>query len=237
MMTASDFYDALAGRYHLLFEDWWSAAQRHGEVIAAALSARGVGSGRVLDATCGTGTQALPLAAAGYSVVGTDVSREAVGRAGTEAALRHLEVDLMVRDVRELDAEAIGVFDAVISCDNALPHLLNDEDLARALANLWHCLRPSGVLLVSIRDYDTLREQRPEGVPVSVHGVPGSRHAVGQSWHWSSDAEYVDFELFTFSRRVPAAGGANRCPPATERCGGRPCRTPYLQQGSGSSSG
>lgn len=197
MATTSDFYNALAGRYHLLFEDWWSAAQRHGEVIAAALSARGLGSGRVLDATCGIGTQALSLAALGYSVVGADVSREAVGRARTEAALRHLDVDFIVRDIRDLDADAGRDFDAVISCDNAVPHLLTNEDLIRALANLWHCLRPAGLLLVSIRDYDTLREQRPEGVPVSVHGAPGSRHAVGQSWHWSTDAEYVDIELFT----------------------------------------
>ncbi len=197
MATASHFYDALAPRYHLLFEDWWSAAEQHGEVIAAALSARGLRSGRVLDATCGIGTQALPLSAMGYQVTGADFSREAVARARAEADRRHLEIDLVVADLRDLGSLAGGDFDAVISCDNALPHLLTDADLARALTNLRLCIRPSGLLLATIRDYDVLREQQPTGMPISVHGALGTRHAVGQSWRWSPDAEYVDIELFT----------------------------------------
>lgn len=76
-----EFYDALASEYHLLFEDWWSAAQWHGQVIAQVLSRRGFPSARLLDCTCGIGTQALPLARRGYSVTASDVSRAAVERA------------------------------------------------------------------------------------------------------------------------------------------------------------
>jgi glycine/sarcosine N-methyltransferase len=47
------FYDALALDYHLLFADWWTAAQWHGEVIARVLADRGVRPpARVLDCTC-----------------------------------------------------------------------------------------------------------------------------------------------------------------------------------------
>lgn len=197
MATPADFYDSLAPRYHFLFEDWWTAAQRHGEVISAVLSSRGVASGRVLDASCGIGTQALPLAGLGFRVSGTDISREAVSRARAEAAARGLEVELEVCDMRHLGRASLGAFDAVICCDNALPHLLTDRDLARALESFRSCLKPSGWLLVSTRDYDALREARPGGAPLSVHGISGSRHAVGQSWQWSVDGEYVDIELFT----------------------------------------
>jgi glycine/sarcosine N-methyltransferase len=106
----------------------------------------------------------------------------------------------MIPDFADIaDPEVDGSFDAVISCDNALPHLLTDEDLQRSLGSIRECLRPGGLLLASIRDYDALRATRPSGVPISVHGDVGSRHGSGQAWQWSSDGEYVDIELFTFT--------------------------------------
>ena len=196
MDTPARFYVALAPDYHLLFDDWWSAAQWHGAAIADLLAARGVTGGRLLDCTCGVGTQALPLAALGYRVIGTDVSAAAIDRARAEASARGIDVELAVRDVRDPIG---GVFDVVISCDNSLPHLLRDEDLERSLGNIRGCLQSSGLLLTSIRDYDALRRSRPNGVPISVHGPPGTRHGSGQAWQWSTDAEYVDIELFTFT--------------------------------------
>ena len=162
MDTPASFYDALAPDYHLLFDDWWSAAKWHGGVIADLLTARGITGGHLLDCTCGVGTQALSLAALGYRVIGADVSAAAIDRARAEASARGLDVELAVRDVRD---HIDGVFDVVISCDNALPHLLGDEDLERALGSIHGCLQPGGLLLTSIRDYDSLRQSRPNGVP------------------------------------------------------------------------
>src|SRR5215212_10006209 len=73
----------------------------HGRVIASLLAARGVGEhSRVLDCTCGIGTQALPLAVLGYNVTGTDLSQRSVERARMEARARGLQIDLEVADVR-----------------------------------------------------------------------------------------------------------------------------------------
>jgi len=197
VLEAERFYDALAGDYHLLFADWWPAARWHGEVIAGVLAARGVTPpATVLDCTCGIGTQALPLAAVGYRVVATDVSAEAVRRARVEAAARGLTLDLRVADVRRLRPAVDGVFDAVISCDNALPHLLTDDDLASAARGIRDCLRDDGVLVASIRDYDALRLDRPPGTPITLHGSPGRRAGAVQSWAWSPDGEFVDVSLF-----------------------------------------
>lgn len=200
MDTPAGFYDALTPDYDLLFDDWWSAARWHGEVIADLLTARGIAGGRLLDCTCGIGTQALSLAALGYRVIGTDVSAAAIDRARAEASARGLDVELAVKDVRD---HIDGVFDVVISCDNALPHLLRDEDLERALGSIHGCLERGGLLLCSIRDYDSLRQSRPNGVPISVHGRTGTRHGSGQVWQWSADAEFVDIELFTFTETAP----------------------------------
>jgi glycine/sarcosine N-methyltransferase len=107
-------------------------------------------------------------------------------------------------DFREARATVTGTFDAVIFCDNSLPHLLADLDIERAVESIRACLRDDGIFVASIRDYDNLRQTRPPGVPIVLHGERRSRHGAGQSWTWSADAEYVDITLFTL--REQAAG-------------------------------
>lgn len=183
MADPRDFYDRLAAEYHALFDDWWAAAEWHGQVVASLLTERGIGPpASLLDCTCGIGTQALPLAAAGYRVTGSDVSPAAVERARTERDARHLAVPLVVADVRAIDTVLPERFDAVISCDHALPHLLTDSDLHRALAGIRRCLRGGGLFLASVRDYDALAAERTTGTPVALHGPAGSRHGAGQAW-------------------------------------------------------
>jgi glycine/sarcosine N-methyltransferase len=179
------FYDGLAQSYEVLFDDWRAAAEWHGSVVASLLEVEGVGPpSRVLDCTCGIGTQALPLARLGYEVTGTDLSAGAVERARAEAAAWGVAVALEVADVCVLGAVVAGSFDAVISCDNALPHLLTDADLDAALRSIRLRLEPDGLVLASIRDYDQLVATRPDGVPVALYGEPGSRHGAGQAWSW-----------------------------------------------------
>lgn len=200
MVEAEQFYDALAPSYHLLFDDWTVASTWHGDVIGRLLADRGVVAPMpVLDVTCGIGTQALPLAVLGYRITGTDISARAVARAQAEAAAQALDVSLAVADVRAVRQHVTGNFAAVVSCDNALPHLLTDEDLHLALHNVRSCLVPGGPFVASIRDYDGLRAARPAGVPVAVSGDPGQRHASGQSWRWSEDGDQLTITLFTIT--------------------------------------
>ena len=46
-----------------------------------------------------------------------------------------------------------GAWPVVIAMDNALPHLLSDDDIAQALLSMKECLLPGGLLLLSVRDY------------------------------------------------------------------------------------
>ena len=134
------FYDALAADYDVLFDDWWTAAQHHASIIDRMLQAQGVGRGaRLLDCACGIGTQALGLAARGYAVTGTDVSAKALERARREAAAHGIEAELVVSDMRQLDAVVRPPFGAVIACDNSLPHLLDDGDLDAAVGAIAAC--------------------------------------------------------------------------------------------------
>ena len=209
MAGPEEFYDGLVSEYHFLFEDWWRAAMWHNRVVASLLAARGVGEhSRVLDCTCGIGTQALPLAVLGYNVTGTDLSHRSIERARMEAQARGLQIDLEVADIRKVREVVVGDFDAVISCDNALPHLLTDDDLDQAIGNVRACLRVGGLLIASVRDYDALAVARPTGLPIALHGPTGERQGAGQAWLWSPAGDLVDITLFTLAESTNGAWNA-----------------------------
>jgi glycine/sarcosine N-methyltransferase len=191
------FYDALAADYDALFDDWWTAARWHASVVDRMLQTHGVApAARLLDCACGIGTQALGLAALGYEVTGTDVSPKALERARREAIRHSIDAELIVSDMRELDTVVRRTFDAVIACDNALPHLLGDDDLDVAVGAIARVIVAGGVFLASIRDYDALRVERPSGLPAMTRERGGKREIVGQAWEWSDDGEMIRIHLF-----------------------------------------
>jgi SAM-dependent methyltransferase len=186
--STQGFYDGLSGDYHLLFEDWAQSIRRQSDVLDRLLHARlGARPLTVLDCCCGIGTQAIGLALLGHRVHATDISTQAVSRAASEAAAFGVALTLGVADVRLLQQQVEGTFDAVIACDNALPHLLSDDDLLQGVRGMAAKLRPGGLFLASIRDYDTLTRERAAATPVRVHAGPPCRRAVFQVWDWSPD--------------------------------------------------
>ena len=200
----SRFYDEFASHYHLIFDDWEASITRQAAVIGSILQ-RETGSGTdvpVLDCACGIGTQALGLAKLGYRVTGSDVSAGAIQRARAEAALRELNVPFYVADVRHLDELPIGGFEAVISMDNSLPHLLSDSDLTEAARQMRAKLRPRGTLLASIRDYDQLVRDRPTVQGPVFYSGSDQRRIIFQVWDWADDRQYT-FHLY-ITRETPS---------------------------------
>jgi glycine/sarcosine N-methyltransferase len=196
MTDPRTFYDSLAVDYHLIFGDWWTSATRQGAVLDRLLGEHGVAPGAtVLDCTCGIGTQALPLATRGYRVTGSDLSPAAVARARAEADTRGIDIRLGAADVRSLTVPT--PFDVVISADNSLPHLRTDADMHAALTSIHGCLRPGGVFLASVRDYDT----PTFGVPPISHTDADGRRIVGQTWTWAPDSSTVTIDLFILAQQ------------------------------------
>lgn len=199
-MDTTGFYNALAEGYHLIFIDWATTRARQGAFFDKLLR-EGLGTGpkEVLDASCGIGTQALGLAAQGHRVFASDISPAAVARAEREAAASGLRLTgFAVADMRTLSEQISQRFDAVLSCDNALPHLLEDAELAAAAHHLHAVLRPGGLLIATIRDYDAVEPKpgQPVPTPVRLLGEGESRRLVFQMWTWSSDGRSYEVEQF-----------------------------------------
>lgn len=182
------FYDDLAGTYHRMYEDWWGFAVQYTEPLVKLLEAEGVKPpAEILDCTCGIGTQALPLAVKGYRVTGSDLSERAVERARSEARSRGLNARFVASDVRQVDGKVDRKFDAVITGANSITHLITDEDLMQALKSIHRCLRPGGVFLATIRDYDEIVRDDVQGLVPEIFGERGHRSMIIQAWEWAKD--------------------------------------------------
>jgi SAM-dependent methyltransferase len=99
----------------------------------------------VLDAGCGTGENALLLAARGHRVVGIDVAWEAIQRARARAAERAVAPApaFVVGDALTAPvAGAMGPFD--VALDVGLFHALGDDEGPRYAASLAAAVRPGG---------------------------------------------------------------------------------------------
>jgi len=108
----------------------------------AGLVERGELTGSVLDVGCGTGENALHLAAHGRAVLGVDGAPAAVDDARGKATQRHLTALFAVGDALRL-VDLGERFDTVL--DSAFFHVLPDDETRRAYAlQLAHVLRPGG---------------------------------------------------------------------------------------------
>lgn len=182
-MTTRAFYDELAEYYDLIYPNWEASIMRQATHLSALIAASGIGTAHtILDVSCGIGTQALGLAKLGYRVTASDLSEGEVHRARREANARGLEIDLSVCDMRRVADHHAKGFDVVLSADNSLPHLLSDEEIVGALRQFHLCLRPGGLCVVTLRDYE--KEDLKGGVirPYAVRERDGARTMLYQVW-------------------------------------------------------
>lgn len=180
-----EFYDGFALDYHLVYGgNWDSAVERQGAALDRLIRDRLPSAKDVLDCSCGIGTQAIGLARLGYSVCATDISVCEIDRAQAEAERLGASVAFGVADFRDLSG-VTGDFDVVISCDNAIPHLLEEADVVKALQEMRAKLRPGGLLVVTMRDFDQALLDRPAmAPPIVVAGPP--RQVVVRLHDWDA---------------------------------------------------
>jgi SAM-dependent methyltransferase len=99
----------------------------------------------VLDAGCGPGLVSAAFLAAGYRVVGVDLSAEMIDRARKRCAIHGEKARFFQWSVYDQNLDALGPFDAALS-RYVLHHV---EDPARFLERQVKLLRPGGVLVVN----------------------------------------------------------------------------------------
>ncbi len=188
MDIVQTFYDGLAPQYEKLFSDWQAATREQAAILEGIFREYGFDrTAGILDCACGIGTQAIGLAEAGYAVTASDISAGELAEAAARAKENGVKLRLAPADFRALSETFSEQFDIVIAMDNALPHMLTREDLARALRSITARIRPGGIFVASIRDYDSLLAVKPSYSPPYIHETEKGRRVSFQTWSWEGD--------------------------------------------------
>jgi SAM-dependent methyltransferase len=175
------------------------------QALAAARLAGCPEGGDLLDVPCGFGRHAIPLAAAGYRVVGVDRSQALLDEARRRA--RNSRRPKLTRaDYRDLPF-ADASFDAAVNLFSSLGYLGDEED-TKALGEIGRVLRPGGRLVIEIMHRDLLLHRFRE-----------------QDWELLGEGR-LQLEQRTFE---PAAGLAQVTQTLIETSGERESRTYSLR--------
>ena len=156
---AKDVFVRNARLYELVLEGMWERGEEDAVAVSSYLADKGMGRCRILDAPCGIGRVAIPLARLGFEVTGIDFSSHLVDVAKKKAEAFNLtaaRARFLVGDMRELGSKfAPGSFDVVLNVFTSIGYGSEEDDLkfftdARAMT------RRGGLLLISglrNRDY------------------------------------------------------------------------------------
>ena len=189
MDITQTFYDNMAARYDRLFLDWQAASQEQAVILNKLFNDQGFGTdAHILDCACGIGTQAVGLAVLGYNMTASDISDAELAEAKTRAAdLGASGIRFEHADFRSLSDTFTEEFDIVIAIDNALPHMLTHDALEIAVRSIIGQIRPDGIFAASIRDYDSLLDERPPYSPPYIHRTPEGQRVSFQTWDWTDE--------------------------------------------------
>jgi SAM-dependent methyltransferase len=159
--STAETWDAFFSDFYLrAYADAQRDAHAADQAVAAARLAQCPEGGDLLDVPCGFGRHAIPLAGAGYRVVGVDRSAPLLDEARRRAGGARWP-KLAQGDYRKLPF-GDGSFDAAVCLFSSLGYLGDEED-TKALAEIRRVLRPEARLVIEIVHRDllvtTFREQ------------------------------------------------------------------------------
>jgi 2-polyprenyl-3-methyl-5-hydroxy-6-metoxy-1,4-benzoquinol methylase len=106
----------------------------------------------ILDVSCGTGNQSIPLARQGFDVTASDISSEMLAQAEIKA--KGIPVRFRTGDMR---TDHYGQFDAIISMINSVGYV-PQEDIGRTFANVAQNLKQGGLFIFDIPNHDFLKD-------------------------------------------------------------------------------
>lgn len=156
-------YDKLASIYDY-FVNWENRLAYELPFLEKELRALGANPFdiRVMDTACGTGHHAIALAQLGFQVSGSDLFPEMVSLADANARAAGVQVTFRTAGFGGISEtfQQPGAFDAVFCLGNSLPHVNSEADLDKTLLDFRELLRPGGLLLLQMRNFDLVMGEK-----------------------------------------------------------------------------
>jgi len=187
------FYDALAPYYKYIYPNWDASVKRQAASLNLVIREFiGEDAHTVLDAACGIGTQSIGLAKLGYKITASDISDREIEQAKLEAARYGATIKFQTTDMRKVWEAHHKQFDVVIACDNAVPHLLSNEEILRAFKQFYQCTKLGGGCIISVRDYAQVERKvhHKKIYPRLVHPTKDGQVVMFDVWDFFDENHY-----------------------------------------------
>jgi glycine/sarcosine N-methyltransferase len=174
-------------------EKWAVQVDAEKEILARVL---GRGDGRtVLDCSCGTGGQAVPLAQMGWRVTASDLTAASLDVARQRAQDAGVSVTVQRCDMLELERCFKTPFDWVVSC-NALDNITADDEIRWAIRGMFAVLKPGGRCYIRLLDFDNVMAVKPRYEFKEERHLPHGRVIRLEDWIFESKRHAVCVYIF-----------------------------------------
>ena len=172
------FYDNMASQYDKLFMDWNATTQEQAVLLNRIFNNYGFNTNAHI---------LIGLASLGYPVTASDISDGELVEAKARAKSQGVSIRFEHADFCALADTFSEQFDIVIAMDNALPHMLTSESLKVAVGSIIGQVKTGGLFVASIRDYDSLLDNKPPYSPPYIHKTEKGQRVSFQTWVWNGD--------------------------------------------------
>jgi len=161
-----DFYNNIAGFYDDMtrYSERIDKEKAVWQKILAAFPFKSA-----LDMACGSGLHAVILHELGVRVTGMDPSTEMLRLAADHARSSGYNIAYFPGIMQE-PHPGFGKFDAVLCLGNSIPHVLNNTDLVKTIANFSALLNPHGLLIIQLLNYNRILQDKNRIVNISRQG-------------------------------------------------------------------
>lgn len=191
------FYEMFADSYDDMI-NWSSRLEREERDLKKIVSENKIKT--CVDAGCGTGVHAITLARMGVKVLGIDNSQPMLDIAIRNAQKQKLKnVEFKIGEFVKLDKSVKGPVDAIFCLGNSLPHLVDDLDIITALGQFHKLLKPGGLCLIQMVNFDHYLDSSDSAVAV-VDGIRKGREVTFRR-HYEFKGTKVIFHVSIYDSR------------------------------------
>lgn len=177
-----DFYKILSKYYDEVFKLQQSAVQFLDKELKE--------NDKVLDMACGTFSYGLELTKSGKEVFGIDLNEYMIEKA--EKKSKEYNVEFFNEDIRNINVIFKDIrFKEIFCIGNSLVHLPFKSEIEDVIRKGYKILEDKGVFIISIINYDRIRENKIKELPEIInkeHGIIFTRE-----YKYTENSEYIDF--------------------------------------------
>jgi len=169
----------------------------------------------VSDVGCGPGRHAAAFAGWGLTVTAVDADPGMLVLAREHAREKNVSIDFVHADFFTLGEKVHGPFDVVVCVGNSFPALEGSNQRLPVLKTFARLLRPDGLLVLHVLNYDRVHEDLDAGGPVQVITSPDGRFRFMKSFQRSGS----HLDLCIEFKEIDGPGGRfiRRLYPVSER--------------------